>query len=958
VADSKTLVGSVVSHYRVVEHLGGGGMGVVCKAEDTRLHRFVALKFLSAEAPGNPRGFERFRREAEAASALNHPNICTIYDIGEQDGEPFIVMEFLDGATLKHRLEARPMPIEQLLGWGVEIAGALDAAHTKGIIHRDIKPANIFITHSEQVKILDFGLAKTLSRPVGPGATAGVSQQVTIDEPELTSPGTAVGTVAYMSPEQVRGQEVDTRTDLFSFGAVLYEMATGARPFRGDTSGLIFEAILNREPAAPVRLNPQIPHKLEEIINKALEKDRTLRYQHAADIRADLRRLQRDSDSSRSVARATALQDALPPAGLGSATSRIATEAVPGVAKGRPHKLIALSIAALIVVVAAVAVGGYLYSHRAPVLTEKDSIVIADFSNTTGDPVFDGALRQGLSTQLEQTPYLRLISGDQIAETLRFMEKPPDTRLTQEVAREVCQRVNATTEIEGSIAALGNQYVIGLTAVNCKTGEALAEEQVTADGKEKVIAALGNAASELRSKLGESRASLEAHDVPLQQATTSSLEALQAQARGGQAFLDFNMPAATSFFERAVSLDPNFAIAYSLLGVTQRGDQRIENSKKAYELRDRVSEFESLLISKNYELYVTGNFDKALQLTQQANQAYPHNPLVLSALVNCYGQFLGRADEGLAPALESVQLSPTTVDYMGLGFTYAALNRSDEVRATIQQARAAHLNSPIFNAILWTAAYAQQDQAGMAANEVMARRIEPTIDLALAEDQGHASGFRDLVQHLTASELQANANEEAGDIESEMALFEALIGNPTQARSAAMKASQMFAGWETLGRSGLALALMGDVAGAQKLAADLNQRFPEATYGQFYYLPAIRAALALHQGKSQEAIDDLSATSSHETLGGGAMVVVYLRGQAYLDAREGAQAAAEFQKMLDRPTLSSHSLPILGMARADALQGDTAKAKTAYQDFFAQWKDADPDIPILKQASAEYAHLQ
>ncbi|HEY6442003.1 MAG TPA: hypothetical protein VIY66_01545, partial [Candidatus Acidoferrales bacterium] len=413
-----------------------------------------------------------------------------------------------------------------------------------------------------------------------------------------------------------------------------------------------------------------------------------------------------------------------------------------------------------------------------------------------------------------------------------------------------------------------------------------------------------------------------------------------------------------SFFERAVSLDPNFALAYSLLGVTQSGDRRIENSRKAYELRDRVSEFENLAISKNYHLYVTGNFDEALQLIQQQDQAYPHNPLVLVGLVNCYGQFLGRADEGLAPALEAVQLSPTTVNYMSLGFTYVGLNRIDEARATIQQARASHLDSPIFSVILWDAAYAQQDQAGMAANEDMARRFEPNIDLVLPADQGHASRLRDLVQHLTASEMQANANEDAGKIESGMAQFEALIGNLAEARVAATKATEMFAGWLTLGRSGLVLALAGDAAGAQKLATELNQRFPEATYGQFYYLPAIRAVLALHQGKPQDAIEDLSATSSHETLREGEMVVVYLRGQAYLDAHQGAQAAAEFQKMLDRPVQSFRSLPTLGLARALALEGDTAKAKTAYQDFLALWKDADPDIPVLKQAKAEYAKLQ
>jgi hypothetical protein len=685
-------------------------------------------------------------------------------------------------------------------------------------------------------------------------------------------------------------------------------------------------------------------------------------------MRADLKRLQRDSDSARAVtgfvgaASASEGSDFPSPAAIGAPKrDSSGRRAAPGGDAPAKSKRWIAAGAAAVVIVAALAIGGYFYLHRVPKLTEKDSVVVADFTNTTGDPVFDGALRQGLSTQLEQTPFVRLISGDQIVETLRFMEKPPDTRLTQEVAREVCQRVNATTEIEGSIAALGSQYVIGLTAVNCKTGEALAEEQVTADGKEKVIAALGNAASELRSKLGESRASVEAHDVPLQQATTSSLEALQAEAQGSQAFLDFNIPAAGSFFERAVSLDPNFATAYSLLGVTQRGDQRIESNKKAYELRDRVSEFENLSISKNYELFVTGNFDKALQLIQQQDQAYPHNALVLVGLVNCYGQFLGRPDEGLAAALEAVQLSPTTINYMSLGFTYAALNRSDETRATIQQARAAHLNSPILNLILWLAAYAQQDQAGMAANEAMARRIEPTIDLVLPEDQGRVSRLRDLVQRLTASEMQANANsepEDAGDIESGMAQFEALIGNQAEARIAAVEASKMSADWVTLGRSGLALALAGDAAGAQKLAAELNQRFPEATYGQFFYLPAIRAALALHQEKPQEAIEDLSATSSHETLREGGMVVVYLRGQAYLDAHQGAQAAAEFQKMLNNPTQSSRSLATLGVARALTLEGDTAKAKTTYQDLFAQWKDADPDIPILKQAKAEYTKLQ
>jgi serine/threonine protein kinase/tetratricopeptide (TPR) repeat protein len=947
-----SLIGQTISHYRIIEKLGGGGMGVVYKAEDTRLHRAVALKFLPAEMLHDSAALERFRREAQAASALNHPNICTIYDVGEQDGQQFIAIEFLDGETLKHRISGKPLPFDEMLELAIQIADALRAAHAQGVIHRDIKPANLFVTKLGNAKILDFGLVKFTPAIEGNAPTVPTGAEETL----LTSPGSTVGTVAYMSPEQARGGELDARTDLFSFGSVLYEMATGRMAFPGNTAAVIHDAILNRTPVQASHINQTLPPKLDDIIGKALEKDRKLRYQNPADIRTDLQRLKRDTDSARLPAATSAVVGSGGKVGL------------------RWKFIVPASIAA-----ALLAAGTYYHLHRTPKLTDKDTIVIADFTNTTGDTVFDGTLRQGLSVQLEQSPFLSLVSEQRIQQTLQMMGLKQDTKLTPEIVRDLCQRAGSKAYLSGSIASLGSQYVLGLNAVNCQTGDSLAEEQERATGKEQVLAAMDKAAANLRAKLGESLSTMQKFNTPLEQATTPSLEALKALTSGNRVLYATGPVAAVPFYKHAIELDPNFALAYARLG-RMYGDigesgLAADYTRKAYELRNRASEPEKYYISASFNMMATGNMEKAEQTCELWIQAYPRSEIPYNFLSRIIYPKFGQYEKGVEAGREAVSLNPDNpIPYSNLIIGYLALNRLDEAKATYGQALERKLNHPFIHTVLYAIAFLQNDVAGMA-QQVASSAGKPEIEDWLLDLQANTAAYSGKLREAREFSLRAVDSAERADKKETSATYsamsglrEAMVGNTDKSRQRASSAMGRSAGRDVQYGAALAMAYAGDDKRAQALTDDLGKRFPEDTIVQFNYLPTLRAKLAVSRGNTSEAIESLRVATPYELgkVGGSsdwaALYPIYVRGETYLAAHQGAKVAAEFQKILDHRGIVVNepigALAHLQNGRAYAMQGDTARARVAYQDFLTLWKDADSDIPILKQAKAEYAKLK
>ncbi len=959
------LIGRRVLHYRVLEVIGGGGMGMVYKAEDLKLGRRVALKFLPAELTSDPLSLRRFEREAQTASSLNHANICTIHAIEEFEGLPFIVMELLEGETLRDRLaassaetKADPLPLAEVLEIAAQICNGLAAAHSKGIIHRDIKPANIFLTRQGAVKILDFGLAKLAAtddqeeendKGHSKGQAHATSQfsastreksSAAIQEADasLTRTGMAIGTAGYMSPEQIKKERLDARTDIFSFGLVLYEMATGQRPFTGHTAETVHEAILHQALVPAHNLKAAIPASLDAIIAKALKKDRSQRYQSAADLAADLETFQGRENRGR---------------------------------KRRPLRDLWkwLAAAALLFLVAAGSWTWWRVGHTFT-LSAQDTVVLADLDNRTSDPMFDDALNTALRVAFEQTPFLNLLAPDKVRGTLQLLHQPEDAKLTPERAREACLRTHSRAVIASSIADEGNHFGLELDGIDCATGRTIANIARDVAGRSEIVRTLGAMAVELRRKLGESPESLQKFSQPLDQTTSSSLEALHLLAQGYRHH-SARDDAATSDYQRAIELDPNFALAYVALGArySNVGEMELASAaeKKAYELRDRLTGPARFIVETLYYDLGTGELEKAYPIHEQWVQTFPLDPrghINFSFLL----QELGQYERAVVESRESVRLLPSVATYANLVATTILANRLDEAKAAYDEAEARGMTDSSLHSLRHLIAFLQQDKPAMKEQLVWAMahpELESPVFKGEASAQEYYGRFRMGAHWLRQQTDATKANPESGvAVDADFALQEAEAGSITNARKLASAPVNGPLDRDTRLELALLSARSGNIERARQLSDAISQEFPLDTLTQNYSLPTIRAVIQLQQNDPAGAIETLRPALKYDLAYPNpfnSLYPAYLRGLAYLRMHNGQLAAQEFQKLIDHPEIIGRfvtgSLARLQLARAEAMAGDQVDARKSYQEFLLLWQEADSDIPIYRQAKDEYERL-